>query len=191
MVAIKHILRYVRGTIAYGLRYTSSGGVMLHGFTDSDWMGSVTDRKSTSGYCFSLGSAVISWSSRKQGSVAQSTAEAEYIAASTAGREAVWLRKLLSDLFRSELEPTVIHCDIQSCLKLTENPVFHDRSKHIEMRYHYIRDMIQKKVLSLQYVPTAEQTADIFTKPLPLIKFAYFRDKLGVAENASLAEREC
>ena len=164
---------------------------MLHGFTDSDWMGSVVDRKSTSGYCFSLGSAMISWSSRKQSSVAQSTAEAEYIAASAASREAVWLRKLLSDLFRTELEPTVIHCDNQSCIKLTENPVFHDRSKHIEMRYHYIRDMIQRKVLILQYVPTAEQTADIFTKPLPLIKFAYFRDKLGVAENTSLAEREC
>jgi hypothetical protein len=84
---------------------------MLHGFTDSDWMGSVVDRKSTSGYCFSLGSAMISWSSKKQGSVAQSTAEAKYIAASPAGREAVWLRKLLSDLFRTELEPTVIHCD--------------------------------------------------------------------------------
>ena len=77
-------------------------------------------------------------------------------------------------------------------VKLTENPVFHDRSKHIEMRYHYIRDMIQRKFLSLLYVPTAEQTADIFfTKPPPLIKFAYFRDKLGVAENTSLAEREC
>ena len=99
--------------------------------------------------------------------------------------------KLLSDLFETELEPTVIHCDNQSCIKLTENPVFHDRSKHIEMRYHYIRDMIQKKVLSLQYVPTAEQIAHIFTKPLPLIKFAYFRDKLGAAENTSLAEREC
>ena len=142
---------------------------MLHGFTDSDWMGSVVDRKSTSGYCFSLDSAMTFWSSRKQGFVAQSTAEAEYIAASAARREAVWLRKLLSDLFRIELEPTVIHCDNQSCIKLTENPVFHDRSKHIEMRYHYIRDMIQRKVL----------------KSLPLIKFAWIRDKLGVAE------REC
>jgi hypothetical protein len=81
-----------------------------------------------SGYDFSLGSAMISWSSRKQGSVAQCTAEAEYIADSTTGREAVWLRKLLSDLLRSELESTVIHCDKQSCIKLTENPVFHDRS---------------------------------------------------------------
>jgi hypothetical protein len=169
LYAVKHILRYVRGTIAYSLRYTSSGGVILHGLTDSDCMGSVVDRKSTSGYCFSLGSAMISWSSRKQSSIAQSIAEAEYTAASAASREAVWLRKLLSDLFRTELEPTVIHCDNQSCIKLTENPVFHDRSKLIEMRYHYIRDMIQRKFLSLQYVPSAEQTADIFTKPLPLM----------------------
>jgi hypothetical protein len=103
----------------------------------------------------------------------------------------VWLRKLLSDLFSSELEPTVIHCDNQSCIKLTENPMFHDRSKHIEMRNHYVRDMVQKNVLSIQYVSTAEQTTDIFTKPLSLTKFVYFCDKLVVAENASLAEREC
>jgi hypothetical protein len=89
MVVVKHVLRYVRGTISYGLKYTFSGGVMLHGFIDSDWMGSIVDWKSTSGYCFSLGSAMISWSSRKQGSIAQSSAEAEYIAASIASREAV------------------------------------------------------------------------------------------------------
>jgi hypothetical protein len=99
MFAAKHILRYVRGAIAYGLRYTSSGGVMFHGYTDSDWMGNTVDQKSTFGYCFILGSSMISWSSRKQGSIAQSTAEAEYIVASVASREAVWLRKLLSDLF--------------------------------------------------------------------------------------------
>jgi hypothetical protein len=191
MVAMKHILRYVRGTIAYGIRYTSSGGVMLHGFTDLDWMGSTVDRKSTFRYCFSLGSIMISWSSRKQGSIAQSTAKVEYIAASVASRETVWLRKLLPDLFSSELEPTVIHCDNQSCIKLTENSVFHDKSKHSEMRYHYVWDMVQKNFLSIQYVPTAEQTTDIFTKPLSLTKFGYFCDKLGVAENASLAKREC
>jgi hypothetical protein len=154
-------------------------------------MGSTMDRKSTSGYCFSLGSAMISWSSRKQDSIAQSTAETKYIAASAASREAVWLRKLLLDLFNAKLEPTVIHCDNQSCIKLSENPMFHDRSKHIEMRYHYVRDMVQKNILSIQYVPTTEQTADILTKPLSLTKFLCFRDKLGVAENASLAKREC
>ena len=99
---------------------------MLHGYTDSnsDWMGSTVDRKSTYGYCFSLGSTMISWSSRKQGSIAQSTAEVEYIVASVVSKEAVWLRKLLSDLFSVELEPTVIHCDNQSCVKLSVIPVF-------------------------------------------------------------------
>jgi hypothetical protein len=134
---------------------------------------------------------MISWSNRKQGSIAQSIAEAEYIVVSAASREAVWLRKLLLDLFSVELEPTVIHYDDQSCIKLSENPVFHDRSKHIEMRYHYARDMMQKNILSIQYVPTTKQTTDILTKPLSLTNFVYIRDKLVVAENASLAEREC
>jgi hypothetical protein len=149
MIVAKHILRYVRGTIAYGLRYPSSGGVMLHGYTNSDWMGNTMDQKSTSRYCFSLGSAMISWSNRKQGSIAQSTAEPEYFVASVASREAVWLRKLLSDLFNVELKPTIIHCDNQSCIKLSKNHVFNDRSKHIGMRYHYVRDMVQKNILSI------------------------------------------
>jgi hypothetical protein len=191
MVVVKHILRYVRGTIAYGLRYTSSGGVIFHGFTDSDWMGNTVDQKSTSGFCFSLGSTMISWSNRNWGFIAQSNAEAEYIAASASSKEAVWLKKLLSDLFSVELEPTVIHYDNQSCIKLFENPMFHDKSKHIEMRYQYVRDMVQKNILSIQYVPTTEQMTNILTKPLSLKKFVYFRDKLGIVENASLLEREC
>jgi hypothetical protein len=138
MVFAKHILIYVQGTIAYGLRYTSSGCVILHGYTNLDWMGSTLDRKSTYGYCFSLDSTMISFSSKKQGSIAQSTVEAEYIVASVASREVMWLIKRLSYLFSVELEPTVIHCDNQSCIKLSENHVFHDRSKHIEMRYHYV-----------------------------------------------------
>ena len=138
-VATKYVLRYVRGTITYGLRYTSSSGVLLAGYDDLDWVGSVVDRKNTSSYCFSMGFAMISWSNRKQGSIAQSTAEAEYIAASDAYTEAVWLRKLLSDLFSGKLDSTIIHCDNQSCIKLSKNPVFHDRSKHIEMKYHFIK----------------------------------------------------
>jgi hypothetical protein len=86
----------------------------------------------------------------------------------------VWLRKLLSDLFSTELEPTVIHYDNQRCIKLSENLMFHDRSKHIEMRYHYVQDMVQKNILSIQYVPMIEQTIDILTKPLSLTKFVYF-----------------
>jgi len=148
-IVVKHVLVYLRESIAYGLRYTSSGGVLLHAYADSNWVGSSVDRKSTSGYCFSLDSAMISWSNKKQGSIAQSTVEAEYIAASNASREAVCMRKLMSRLFQERLETIVIHCDNQSCLKLTENPVFHDRSKHIEMKYHFIRDMVQRRTIKL------------------------------------------
>ena len=138
-----------------------------------------------------MGSTLISWSSRKQGSIAQTIAEADYIAASDAYKEAVWLRKLLSDLFEGKLNSTIIHCDNQSCIKLSENPVFHDRSKHIEMRYHFIRDLVQRGALKLQYIRTDEQIADIPTKPLTTTKFIYFCDKLDMAKNTSLAEREC
>jgi hypothetical protein len=102
------VLRYLHGTIAYGLRYTSSSGVMLHGFADSDWVGSALDKKSTSKHCFSMGSTMISWSNRKQGPIAQSTTKAEYIAASDANREAMWLRKLLAGLFGEILEPSYL-----------------------------------------------------------------------------------
>lgn len=85
----------------------------------------------------------------------------------------------------------MIHCDNQSCVKLSENPIFHDRSKHIEIRYHFIRDMVQKGAVRLQYISTDEQIANILTKPLSRVKFVYFRDKLGVMENVSLVEREC
>ena len=105
-------------------------------YSDSDWAGCVSDRKSTSGCCFGLGSAVVSWFSRKQKSMALSSAEAEYMAASQASCEAIWLRKLLVGLFGRELRSTTIYCDNQSCIKLSENPVFHDKSKHIEIKYH-------------------------------------------------------
>jgi hypothetical protein len=132
------------------------------------------DRKSTSRYCFSLVSTMISRSNRKQGCIAQSTTEVEYIVASAASREAMWLKKLLSDIFSAELEPIVIHSDNQSCINLSKNSMFHDRSKHIEMRYHYVWDMVQKKTLSIQYVSMTEYTAYILTKPFPLTKFVYF-----------------
>jgi hypothetical protein len=176
-IAAKHVLRYLRGTVGYGLRYASSVDLSLQGYVD--WAGSTVDRKSTSGCCFTLGSAMVSWCSRKQSSVALSTAEAEYIALSVAVREAVWLRKLLTDLFDHEMDPIIIHCDNQSCVKLSENPVFHDRSKHIEIKYHYIRDMVQRKAVHVQYLPTHEQIADIFTKPLAKTKFEYFRERLA------------
>jgi hypothetical protein len=123
--------------------------------------------------------------------VALSTAESEYIALCVAIREAVWLRKLLPDLFGHEMDSTIIHCDNQSCVKLSENPVFHDKLKHIEIKYHYIKDKVQRKAVHVQYLSTHEQVVDVFTKPLARTKFEYFRERLCLVENSSLAKREC
>jgi hypothetical protein len=190
-IVAKHVLRYLRGTIGYGLRYASNVDLNLQGYANADWAGSAVDRKSTFGCFFTLGLAMASWCSRKQRSVALSTAKAEYIALSVAVREAVWLCKLLTDLFDHEMDPTTIHCDNQSCVKLSENPCFMTDREHIEIKYHYIRDMVQRKTVHVQYLPTHEQIPDIFTKPLAKTKFKYFRERLGLVENASLAEREC
>ena len=109
------------------------------------WAGSAIDRKSTSECCFSMGLGVISWFRRKQSCVALSIAEAEYVASFLASCEAVWIRKLISDLFDLQLDATCIYCDNQSCVKLSENPVFHDKLKHIKIKYHYIRDMVPQR----------------------------------------------
>ena len=133
MVAAKHVMRYLKGTIDFGLYYDGNYDYRLYGYIDADWVGSVSDRKITAGGCFCLGSAMISWFSKKQSSVALSTVEAYYIVACSANCEAIWHRKLMSGLFNLELDTTVILCDNQSCIRMTENPVFHDRSKHIEI----------------------------------------------------------
>ena len=122
-IVAKNLLRYLRGTITYGLRYTIEN-VKLHGYSDANWPGSVVDRKSTLGCCFSLGSASISWMSRKRKSIALSTAKAKYIVASMASCEVVWLRKLFSELFGHVLNTTLIFCDNQSGIRLSKNLVF-------------------------------------------------------------------
>eukprot|EP00253_Pinus_taeda_P031071 PITA_31071 len=113
-------------------------------------------RKSTLGYCFGLGSTVVSWFSRKHESVALSSVEEDYMASSLASCEAIWLRNMLFGLFGQPLRPSVIYCDNQSCIKLTENLVFHDRSKHIGIKYHFIKGYVQKGVVKLEYIPTDE-----------------------------------
>jgi hypothetical protein len=117
---------------------------------------------------------MISWGSRKHNSIALSTTEAEYMAACEACIEAIWLRKLFSNLFDQIPELTIIYCDNQSCIRLSEHPIFHERSKHIEIKYYFIRDKFQEGEVKLKYIPTDEQTTDILTKPLSRIKFAYF-----------------
>eukprot|EP00253_Pinus_taeda_P003092 PITA_03092 len=161
------------------------------GFTNVDWEGSSSDWKSTSGGIFNLGSAAISWYNRKHRSVALSSVEAEYMAASQAACEAIWMRKILVGLFGQMMDPTVIYCDNQSCIKLSENLVFHDRSKHIDIWYHHLRDCVVKRIVLLLYVSTEEHDADILTKSLSKCKFEFHKDRIGVTDNPFLVEREC
>ncbi|CAB4009852.1 Poly (gag pol) of Ty Copia retrotransposon [Paramuricea clavata] len=165
----KHVLRYLRGTSEQGLTFRKSNvPLRLNGFCDSDWGASVADRRSITGYNFQLSSTgpLISWKSRKQPTVALSTCEAEYIALANAVQEAKFLRQLCIDMKVSISDDNVlIQVDNQGAINLARNPVHHQRSKHIDIKYHFIRSEIQVGTISLKYVPTEDNIADVFTKP--------------------------
>lgn len=182
MKTAKRILRYIKGTLDYGLVYSSSNEFKLVGYSDSDWGGDSDDRKSTTGYVFYLGDTAFTWSSKKQSVVALSTCEAEYVTATSSVCHAIWLRNLLKTLGVSQEEPIEIHVDNKSALALAKNPVFHDRSKHIDTRYHFIREIIAKKEVQLKYVTSQEQIANILTKPLKHDVFRKLRTLLGVSK---------
>ncbi|KAM1699812.1 hypothetical protein ACFX2K_031115 [Malus domestica] len=182
----KRVLRYIKGTLDYGLEYVKGKNAMLIGFCDSDWGGSVDDSKSTSGYAFSFGSGVFSWASVKQNCVALSTAEAKYISASEATAQAIWLRFVLEDFGEMQTEATPVHCDNTAAIAITKNPVFHQKNKHIDRRYHFIKNALQEGIIDLVYCPTNEQVADIFTKALTNDRFNYLREMLGVKSAQNL-----
>uniref|UniRef100_A0A5B7BA83 Retrovirus-related Pol polyprotein from transposon TNT 1-94 n=1 Tax=Davidia involucrata TaxID=16924 RepID=A0A5B7BA83_DAVIN len=178
--AAKRILRYLQGTKKLGIKYMREKDNSLTGYTDSDWAGSLDDRKSTSGYVFFMGSNIISWSAIKQKTIALSSAEAEYIAATNATCEAIWFRRILADMLQEEKAPTIIHCDNMSAIAMSKNPVFHSRTKHIELRHHFIRDLVQKGEIQLKFVNTKEQLADIFTKAVASDKFKQFQQYMRI-----------
>lgn len=166
----------------YGLFYAYGADVEVCGYTDADWAGSSYDRKSTSGYVFSLGSGAVSWSSKKQPTVALSSTEAEYRGAAMAACEIAWLRKLLQSFGHTLMQPVTLFCDNMSSIQLASNPVFHARTKHIEVHYHYVQEKVLAHEIDLVYVSTHEQVADIFTKSLGTEKLQKFRTMLGVLD---------
>ncbi|XP_059076754.1 secreted RxLR effector protein 161-like [Cryptomeria japonica] len=146
----KRILRYIAGTKSFEILYTSSDDYKLIGYTDSDWGGRIDDRKSTSGYIFHLGFGAISWASKKQPIVTLSSAEAEYVAATLAACQAVWMRIVLSDLGHQQEEPMKIYCD-NSAIALSKNHVFHNRSKNIDIQYYFIRELVNNVDICLEF----------------------------------------
>lgn len=164
--AAKRVMRYLQGSKQLGIKY-HQGEVKLVGYADADWASDKDTRRSTTGYLFKLGSSTISWGCRLQPTVALSTSEAEYMSASAAVQEAMYLRQLLKDLKYNQESATIIWEDNRGCIDLSENPVHHKRSKHIDIRYHYIREHVVANDIKLTYINSQEQLADLLTKPLP------------------------
>ena len=185
--AALRILRYLKTFPSLGLVYLadrdSSSEIHLIGWTDSDWAGDIDSRRSTTGYCFTLGSGAISWSSKKQPTVALSSTEAEYRAACSGTCEAVWLRRLLEDFGFPQGQKTTLRCDNQSCLAIARNPVFHARTKHIEVQYHFVREKLLDGTILLEYCKTEDNLADLFTKALPQVVVLGHSRSLGLVSS--------
>ena len=178
-VLLKQVLRYIKGTIEHRLHFTKSE-LKLVCYSDADWASSVEDRRSTTGYYFSLSShgPAISWKSRKQPTVALSTCEAEYMALCESAQEAVYLKQVLDDFAEVLPGPVEIFGDNQGALATVKNPIKHSRMKHVDIRYHFIRDLHTNNEITLSYVASDSNVADIMTKPLPKVKYEKFREAL-------------
>ncbi len=176
---IKRIFRYLKGTPNLGLLYSRSKSEDLVGYSDSDWGGDVESRRSKSGYLFQFCGAPISWKSKRQASVALSTAEAEYIAVSIATQKAVWLRRLMSELKVKQEAPTILYEDNQATISMTSN-VHHGRSKHIDIKYHFVREKVYDGTVELRYCRSGLMLADMLTKGLSGKVFESLRTLAGI-----------
>ncbi|XP_021713913.1 uncharacterized protein LOC110682017 [Chenopodium quinoa] len=178
--ALKRILSYVQGTIDPGLHLYPTVSHRLITYTNADWGGCPDTRRSTSGYCCFLGDNLVSWSSKRQHTLSKSSAEAEYRGVANVVSEACWLRNLLLELHCPLRQATIVYCDNVSAIYLSVNPVQHQRTKHVEMDIHFVREKVALGQVRVLHVPSRYQFADIFTKGLPRELFLEFRCSLSV-----------
>lgn len=191
MQLVNRVLRYLRGTSHYGLQLFKSSSLDLLAYTDAEWAGCPDTRKSTSGFCVFLGDSLISWSSKRQPTVSRSSAKAEYRGLANCVAESCWLRQLLHELRHPPRRATVIYCDNISASYMSCNPVQHQRTKHIEIDLHFVRDRVALGEARVLHVPSSSQFADVFTKGLPSSVFRDFRSSLNVLPNGVPAEGGC
>jgi hypothetical protein len=178
--SVKRLLCYLKQTIHFGFCIQPSSTTVLQGFTDADWAGDRDDRRSTGGYCIFLGSNLVSWSYKKQATVAKSSTEAEYKALANAAAKVKWFTTFLTELGVSFQSPPIIWCDNIGATYLSSNPVFHAWTKHVEIDFHFVRDMVATHTIDIRFLSSKDQLVDIFTKPLSTARFAHLRTKLNV-----------
>ena len=180
-MGVKRLLRYIKGTLDYGLKFQSVDGEDdLYGYSDANWAGDIDDRRSVSGYVFKVAGSTVSWCSKKQGTVAKSTIEAEYVSLSNATQELIWMRRLLSDVGYKIETPTTMYEDNQGAIEIAKNPRFHNRTKHIDIKFHFIRERIASNELKVVYCNSNDMLADVMTKALPKDQFLKLRKLLNV-----------
>ncbi|XP_019053485.1 PREDICTED: uncharacterized protein LOC109114773 [Nelumbo nucifera] len=178
LVAVRRIIKYLRGTPCHGLFFPAGSSLCLSAFSDADWAGCANTHRSVTGWCMFLGDSLISWKSKKQDRVSKSFIESEYRAMSAACSEITWLRGLLTEIGFPQSNPTPLHADNISDTQIATNLVYHERTKHIEVDYHYIRDVVNTRVIYLPHVSTDLQIADVFTKSLTRQRHQFLIGKL-------------
>jgi len=184
--AAKRILKYLKGTTNVGQWYPSYSHIHLIGYSDSDFAWCKLDQKSTSGTCHHLGSSLILWHSKKQACVALSTTKAKYIATGSCCAKILWLKQQLAD-FGLKISKVPLLCDNTSAINLTKNQIQHSRTKHVEIRHHFIRDHVNNGDCEMKFIETKLQHADIFTKPLQKDRFFFLRNELDILDSQNLS----
>jgi hypothetical protein len=170
---VKRIFRYLKGIIDFGLWYLKGNELTMVTYTDVDWVGSIDEKRSTSGATFYLGDCLVFWLSKKQSSISLSTIEEEYIATTTCCTHILWMKQTMQDIQVRYDEPIPILCDNTSAINISKNLVMHSKTKHIPIKFHFLWEQVTKNNIKLEYIGTKEHIVDIFTKPLPRETFEY------------------